>query len=121
VYKLAPRTPRQWALWALAIACASIAEEAFYRGVGMSILWYSLGNPWISALLCAAAFAVAHSVQGLRSTVFIGLIALVKHALVAITGTLLLAMLVHAVYDLIAGWLIAREAETMGSHAQAAT
>ncbi len=113
VYRIAPRTPRQWALWALTIVAASIAEETAYRGVGMQILWYMLGTPWMSALICAVAFGLAHAVQGTRSAVLVTIIGLVMHALVYITGTLLLAMLVHAVYDFVAGYWIAREAQTM--------
>ena len=32
------------------------------------------------------------------------------HGLVALTGTLLLAMIVHAIYDIVARYLIGREA-----------
>lgn len=110
VYFLAPRTGREQALWALTILCAAVAEEAAYRGVGMSILWYSLGNPWVAAALCALAFALAHWMQGWKSGVVIFAIALVMHGLVELTGTLVLAMVVHVLYDLVAGWLIAREA-----------
>lgn len=110
VMLLAPRTRQEWALWVATVLVASVAEEAAYRGVGMSVLWYSLGNPWVSALVLATAFAVAHGVQGRKSGVLIFLIALVMHGLVAATGTLVLAMVVHAVYDLVAGYWIAKEA-----------
>jgi membrane protease YdiL (CAAX protease family) len=110
VYAIAPRTAREWVLWTLTILMASISEEVAYRGVGMSILWYSLGNAWIAALLCAIAFAVAHAPQGWKSGVVVFGIALVVHGLVAFTGTLVFAMVVHAAYDFIAGYLIAREA-----------
>jgi len=92
------------------VLVASVAEEAAYRGVGMSILWYSLDNPWAAALLCATAFALALWVQGWRSAIAIFQIALVLHALVEVTGTLVLAMAVHAIYDFVAGSRIAREA-----------
>ena len=110
VYKIAPRTPREWTLWAITILVAGIGEEIAYRGVTMSILWHSLGNPWIAALICAIAFALAHATQGRKSVAVVFAIALVMQGLVAFTGTLVFAMLVHIVYDLIAGYLIAREA-----------
>jgi len=109
VYRLSPRTPLEWTLWTATVLVASVAEEAAYRGVGMSILWYSLGNPWLAAPICAAAFALAHAVQGWRSMVAIFQIGLLMHALVAVAGTLVLAMAVHAAYDCVAGVLIARE------------
>jgi len=110
VYAWAPRRPNEWGLWTAAVLIGSIAEEAAYRGVGMSILWYSIGSPWIAALLCATAFALAHSTQGWKSAALVFVIALVMHALVAFTGTLVLAMVVHAVYDLAAGYAIGRTA-----------
>jgi membrane protease YdiL (CAAX protease family) len=109
VYKLVPRTPREWALSVVAILAAAVAEETAYRGVTMSILTYSLGNAWIAALLSAAAFAVAHWMQGWKSGLAIFAIGLAMQALVAYTGTLVLAMVVHALYDLAAVVLIARQ------------
>jgi membrane protease YdiL (CAAX protease family) len=111
VYRIAPRTRREWTLWIACVIAASIAEEAAYRGVGMAILWYSLGSPWPAALLCALAFALAHMGQGRASTVVIFAVALVMHALVAFTSTLVLAMIVHLIFDLVAGIRIAREAK----------
>ena len=110
VMRLAPRTPREWAWWGATVAAASVAEEAAYRGVGMACLTWSLGDPRPAALLMAAAFAGAHAVQGWKSGLAIFAIALVMHALVAITGTLVLAMAVHAIFDVVSGYRIAREA-----------
>ena len=110
VFLLAPRTRREWVLWSSTGLVASIAEEAAYRGVAFSILWYSLGSPWVAALLCAVAFALAHAVQGWKSGVIIFVMALAMHALVVFTGTLVLAMIVHAVYDFVAAYFIGREA-----------
>ena len=113
VYKRAPRTRQERALYALVVLAASVAEEAAYRGVGWSILWYSLGDPWSSALIASAAFALAHWGQGWKSGATIFAIALVLHGLVALTGTLLLAMVVHAAYDLVVGRAIRLEAQKM--------
>jgi membrane protease YdiL (CAAX protease family) len=110
VYFIAPRQPREWLLWGGTVVAASIAEEAAYRGVGMSILWFATGNPYFAATVCAVAFALAHWTQGWKSAAVIFAMALVMHGLVAFTGTLVLAMLVHGVYDFVAGYLIARQA-----------
>ena len=119
VYAWAPRSPREWALWTGTVLIARVAEEAAYRGVGMSILWYSLGNPWIAVLISAVAFAMAHSTQGWKSAVTIFGLALVMHALVAYTGTLVFAMVVHGTYDLIAGYGISRTARLYETATQA--
>ncbi len=95
------------------IVVASVAEEAAYRGVGFAILWYALGNGWVAAVLCAVAFALAHTVQGWRSAGWVFLIGLVMQGLAVLAGTLVLAMLVHLLYDLVASTLIAAEARQM--------
>ncbi len=112
VYAWAPRSREEWLLWTGAVLLASIAEETAYRGVGMSILWYATGSQWIAILAMSTAFALAHSTQGRKSAAIIFLIALVMHALVAFTGTLVYAMIVHAVYDLATGYSISRTAAT---------
>ena len=110
VYRWAPRTEQEWVLWTAAVLLAAVAEEAAYRGVGLSILWYALGSPWPAVLISSSAFALAHWTQGWKSAATIFCVALVMHALVALTGTLVFAMIVHAVYDFIAGYSISRTA-----------
>ena len=114
VYRIAPQTSTEWILWTATVLVASISEEVAYRGVTMQILWYSLGDPWVAVLLCAVAFAAAHMAQGLKSSIFIFGFALIMHALVALTGTLILAMIIHAIYDFAAGYLISIEAKRLG-------
>ena len=94
----------------MTVIAAAIAEEAAYRGVGMSILWYWLGTPWPAVIILSVAFALAHWIQGWKAGVIIFFIALVAHGLVAFTHTLVLMMFVHAAYNFIAGSMIAREA-----------
>lgn len=103
VYRLIPRTRGEWALYAALAFAAGVAEEAAYRGVLMSVLWYALGDPWIAATIAAAAFAASHALQGWKSGVAIFLVALVQHGLVLSTETLVVAMVVHAAFDLGAG------------------
>ena len=109
VYFLAPRTAREWQLKTVTVLIACINEEATYRGVAFSILWYSTESALIAVLLCSIAFALAHWVQGWKSMLVIFGIALVMHALVLYTQTLVLAMVVHAIYDFVAIYLIWKE------------
>jgi hypothetical protein len=46
-------------------------------------------------------------------------VALLMHGLVALTETLILAMIVHTVYDLIAGFLIARQLPELQAETEA--
>jgi len=109
VYRLSPQTGRERRLQLATIVAASVAEEAAYRGVAFAILWYALGSGWAAAVLSAVAFALAHSVQGWRSAGWVFLVGLVMQGLVVLTGTLVLAMVVHFLYDVIATTLIRAE------------
>lgn len=113
VFALAPRNATEATLWCATVAAASVAEEAAYRGVVVAVLTYATGSIALAIGVSAVAFAVAHATQGLKSGVIIFGIALVMHALVEATGTLVLAMSVHAAFDFFAGYRIAREAVTL--------
>jgi membrane protease YdiL (CAAX protease family) len=102
VNRLMPRTARERLLYSACSIAAGIAEEAAYRGVLMSILWLALGNPWLTVFISATAFALAHALQGWKSMLVIFVMACSMHALAWYTGTLVVAMAVHAVYDLVA-------------------
>jgi len=108
VRRLTPRNGVEWALMLAVITAAAFAEEAAYRGLGMLFLGIVTGNAWVNALILSVAFAIAHSVQGRQSVLFVLAMALVMHALVALTGTLVVAMAVHALYDLLAVAFTAR-------------
>jgi membrane protease YdiL (CAAX protease family) len=103
VYRLLPRAPAEWALYVVMAIGAGIAEEVAYRGVLFAILGWTLGSVPAAAAVSAAAFAVSHAMQGWKTGVIIFAMALLFQALVWFTGTLVVAMIVHATYDLIAG------------------
>ncbi len=110
VYGLLPRTRTEWTLYLVTAIAAGLAEEAAYRGVGMSVLTWSTGSAPLSALILAVAFGLAHLIQEWKSVGIIFLMALLMHTLVWFTGTLVVAMVVHAVYDIVAGIVGSRDA-----------
>ena len=110
-----PKNGGEWSLFLAALLAASIAEEAAYRGVGMAILWWSTGSWLVSALACSLAFALAHAVQGGKSMAGIFLLALSMHVLVWYTETLVIAMAVHAIYDVAVSLLKKREMDSWAS------
>ncbi|MBI1810234.1 MAG: CPBP family intramembrane metalloprotease [Gemmatimonadetes bacterium] len=114
VFSWMPRTTLERALFVAVAIVAGVSEETVYRGVGMQILWHATGAPKIAAIVMALAFAAAHAAQGRKSAVAVFAIALVMHALVWHTGTLVLAMAVHAVYDVAAGILAGNRARRLG-------
>ena len=56
----------------------------------------------LAVILSAAAFAIVHYPQGAKSMGWVFAIGLVMQGVVLVTGTLYVAMGVHAVYDVTA-------------------
>ena len=110
VYKLAPRSASDLALFVLVAIAAGVCEEIAYRGVLFRLLEAMIGSAWPAYIIATLAFTAAHAVQGLKSAVAILLMTILFHALVAFTGTLVIAMIVHTVYDVLAGLAMRREA-----------
>jgi membrane protease YdiL (CAAX protease family) len=94
--------------WIVISITAGFTEEIAYRGVLFGILFYWIPNWWVAALLCAVAFALGHAIQGAKSTLIIFGMSIVFQGLVWYTGTLYVAMVVHAIYDIIAGFAYLR-------------
>lgn len=111
VYLVAPRTGGERALWVVISLLAGIGEEIAYRGVLVAIVAAWAGLP-VGVAVAAVAFALAHLAQGWRATPIVLGFALAFHGLVLVTGSLWVAMAVHAAYDLVAGfaygWLAGR-------------
>jgi membrane protease YdiL (CAAX protease family) len=110
---VAPRAPAERALWAAVSVAAGVGEEITYRGVLFAILEPLVGVPG-AVVLAAAAFGLGHLAQGWRAAPLVFGFALGFHALVLATGTLVIAIAVHAVYDLVAGFSYGRLAERYG-------
>jgi len=69
----------------------------------MKFLTANNSSFWLALCLCVSAFALAHVVQGWRGILATAIIALLMHGVVYETGSLYLAIVVHAVYDLMVG------------------
>jgi len=120
IYLFSPSDAREKALWTGVSLCAAIAEETAYRGV-LYVLFLTLTqSAWAAAVLGAAIFAGNHAMQSLRSMVIIFFFSLVFQALALWTGALYVGMLVHFVYDVIAGLTYSRLVREMGYRAEGA-
>lgn len=113
-YYFMPRNGKERGLWALISLAAAVAEEVTFRAVLFALFTMVTGSPWIAALLASAAFGVSHMVQGAQSALIISAIALALHGLVAVSGSIHLAIVVHFLYDLIAGFSYGRLGERYG-------
>jgi len=112
-----PRTPGQAAVWVAMAACAGVFEEIAWRGVLFANVTRLLPSPWVAAVLCSASFGAMHAYQGRRGIVTTGAFALLMHVLVALSGSLLPAILVHALYDIGVGLLFRALARRDGTDA----
>ncbi len=101
-------------LWIAAAALAGFGEEVTWRGVQTILLTRLTGNLIIAAAICIVMFSIAHAVQGWSSVGIIALFAAAFHVLVWLAGSLYVAMAVHFLYDLIAGFAYAHLARKLG-------
>lgn len=111
---LMPRTPGQRALWALVAVAAGAGQEITYRGV-MYLLWWRLtGDMVTAALATATCFAAGHAAQGWMTMAAIGIVSLGFQGLVLYSGSLVVAVLVHVGFDLMAGYSYGWLGEELG-------
>ncbi len=116
----APTTKRERRMWVALSLSAGIGEELVWRGVLPALVATVTGSLAFGVFVSVVSFALAHAIQGPRSVLAIAAIAAAFHALVFVSGSLYVAMVVHFVYDVIAGFTYARFARQLGllpSHA----
>lgn len=101
---LVPRTRNDWLAFIAVAFAAGVCEEAAYRGVAYQALAWSTGSTIAAALLSALAFSLAHRVQGYKTMVIVFVKGLLVQGLVVYTGTLVGAMVGHALLDVITAW-----------------
>jgi membrane protease YdiL (CAAX protease family) len=113
VRRILPHTPSERRLWLLVAAGAAVAEEVAYRGAFVALVAAVTGSLPLAVIASAVAFAAVHAPQGFAGVGYVFVIALLHQALVLATGTLLLAIVVHFTYDVLAGlWLAKRHGLT---------
>ena len=114
VYFKMPRTAAETAAWIAVSVAAGLFEEIEWRGVQTTLLTAVLGNAWLAVVVCAVMFALAHLNQSIVSMGFIFVLSLALGALVALTGSLVVPVLVHTTFDVIAGLSYAQLGRTLG-------
>lgn len=100
---IAPIDATDHALWAAVSLLAGIGEEIAFRGVLYWVLLQLTGSMAASVIIAAAMFGGSHLVQGWKAAAAATVFAAGFHVLVIATGSLYPAMVIHILYDLIAG------------------
>jgi len=101
-------------LWIVAAALAGFGEELTWRGVQTALLARLTGSVAVAIAISIAMFAVSHVEQGWKSIWIVSPFAAVFHLLVWLSGSLYVAMVVHFVYDAIAGLSYGRLGRELG-------
>jgi membrane protease YdiL (CAAX protease family) len=114
VYYFMPDTRLEQAWWIGVSILAGVSEEITWRGVQTGLLAAATQNYPLAAVITAVSFGLAHIVQGARSAAMIGLISLAFQTIVALSGSLYVAMAVHVAYDIVAGLSYGRLGRTLG-------
>jgi len=102
---LAPHTSAELRRFDQVSVSAGICEEIFYRGLLLTALTALVGL-WPAVLLSSVAFGIGHAYQGVTGALRTGLVGLVLALAVVFSGSLPVAMLMHAVLDMVQGRLL---------------
>ena len=98
-----PDHPSLMRMWVVISALAGISEECAYRGLAFRFLTANHRSVALALLVCVASFGVAHMTQGWRGILGTSVIAVIMHAVVFLTQSLYMAIVLHAAYDLMIG------------------
>lgn len=109
--KMAPHTRSELGWFVALSLSAGICEEFIFRAY---LIWafQSLLGLGGAAALSIAVFAAAHAYQGARGVIGTGVVGVLLTLVVLISGSLLPAIVLHALIDIgqgFAAWLVLRE------------
>jgi len=99
---LLPRTRQERLTFAALAVTAGICEEIVFRGFGFAyvrFLWPGVTDGWL-IVITSVAFGLAHLYQGPRGVVLTGLAGAAFASMTITTGSLVPAIVVHAMVDL---------------------
>jgi len=114
VHLFMPENATERAWWLAVSVLAGVGEEITWRGAQTALLVPLTGSYGVAALLSAVSFGVAHGTQGWRSAAVIVGFGLGFQAVIAVSGSLYVAMAVHVAYDVTAGLAYGRLGRELG-------
>lgn len=108
---LAPQTRTENRLFDMASITAGVCEEILYRGLLFATL-VSLVGTWPAVAITSVIFGLGHAYQGIFGIVKTGLVGLVLALFTVFSGSLFIAIVLHAVVDLTSGRIMGRALRT---------
>jgi len=114
VYLFMPQTSAERGWWIAISVLAGVSEEITWRGMQPILLTAMTGSVGMGVVGSALLFGLGHAPQGQKSAGIIAVFALGFHGLVWLSGSLYVAMAVHIVYDLTAGFTYAKLGRELG-------
>lgn len=108
---LIPRTAGERTAFTALSVTAGICEEILYRGLLMGALQAVVGL-WPAVILSSIIFGLGHAYQGNAGIFKTGAVGLVMALLVVFSGSLWIAILVHAVLDIVSGRIMSAALDT---------
>jgi uncharacterized protein len=99
---MVPRTAREQRWFAWLSVTAGICEEILYRGLLLAVLAAVVGT-WPAVVATSIVFGVGHLYQGFSGAIKTGVVGLVFALLTVLSGSLLVAVVVHIVLDVTSG------------------
>ena len=100
-----PPTENRW--FDMASITAGVCEEILYRGLLLATL-VSLVGTWPAVAISSLIFGLGHAYQGVSGIVKTGLVGLILALLTVFSGSLFIAIVLHAVVDLTSGRIMGR-------------
>ncbi len=104
---LAPQTPREDRLFDMVSITAGVCEEILYRGLLLATL-VSLVGTWPAVAITSLIFGLGHAYQGISGIAKTGLLGLVLALFTVSSGSLYIAIVLHAVIDLTSGRIMGK-------------
>jgi uncharacterized protein len=111
--ELLPVTAAERRLFVLLSLTAGVTEEIVFRGILIPALTVAFGSVWYAAAIGSLVFGFLHTYQGLAGTARAAVLGLVLAASYILSGSLIPAILAHAVLNVLSGivladWLLRR-------------
>ena len=103
----APQTRTERRLFDMVAITAGVCEEILYRGLLLATL-VSLVGTWPAVAISSLIFGLGHAYQGISGIAKTGSIGLVLALLTVSSGSLFIAIVLHAVIDLTSGRIMGR-------------